>query len=180
MPFEFTLLNGLQQLHIPVMDALAIFFNYAGEHGEIWILFTVLLLLTRKNRRAGLAMALALVLYLVVGSGILKPLFARPRPCDLNPAITMLVPRPHGWSFPSGHTCSAFSAAFALFLQKRRLGIAALVLAAFIGFTRLYLYVHFPTDVLAGAAVGVALGTVSSWSANRLWERFARKSSNLP
>lgn len=175
MPFEFTFLNGLQQLHTPVMDALAIFFNYAGEHGEIWIVFTVLLLLTRKNRRAGIAMALALVLYLVVGSGILKPLFARPRPCDLNPAITMLVPRPHGWSFPSGHTSSAFAASVALFRQKRQLGIAALVLSAFIGFTRLYLYVHFPTDVLAGAAVGVALGTVSSWAANRLWERFARK-----
>ena len=175
MPFEFTVLNGLQQLHTPVMDALAVFFNYAGEHGEIWIVCTLFLLLTRKNRRAGLAMAIALVLYLVVGDGILKPLFARPRPCDLNPAVTLLVPRPHGWSLPSGHTSSAFAASFALYRQNRPLGVAALVLAAFISFTRLYLYVHFPTDVLAGVAVGIVLGIAGSWAANRLWERSARK-----
>ena len=154
-----------------VLDALAVFLNYAGEHGEIWIAFTLLLLLFRRTRKAGCAMATALVLYLVAGDCILKPLFARPRPCDVNTAITILVKRPHGHSFPSGHTASAFAAAFALWLQNRKLGVPALVLAAFIAFTRLYLYVHFPTDILGGAVLGVALGAAASAIANHMANR---------
>ena len=78
----------------------------------------------------------------------------------------MLVARPHGHSFPSGHTASGVAAAYALWLQNRKLGAPALVLAAFIAFTRLYLYVHFPTDVLGGAVLGIALGTAASAFAN--------------
>ena len=166
MPFEFAFLDWLQQFHNPVLDALAVFLNYAGEHGEIWIAFTLLLLLFRRTRKAGCAMATALVLYLVAGDCILKPLFARLRPCDVNTAITILVKRPHGLSFPSGHTASGVAAAYALWLQNRKLGAPALVLAAFIAFTRLYLYVHFPTDILGGAVLGIALGAAASAIAN--------------
>ena len=175
MPFEFAFLDWLQQFHNPVLDALAVFLNYAGEHGEIWIAFTLLLLLFRRTRKAGCAMATALVLYLVAGDCILKPLFARPRPCDVNTAITILVKRPHGHSFPSGHTASAFAAAFALWLQNRKLGVPALVLAAFIAFTRLYLYVHFPTDVLGGLVLGLALGFFASWLVDSLANKFKKK-----
>lgn len=168
MPFEFAFLDWLQQFRNPVLDALAVFFNYVGEHGEIWIAFTLILLLFRRTRKAGLAMAIALISYLIAGDFILKPLFARPRPCDVNTAVTILVNRPHGHSFPSGHTASAFAAAFALWLQNRKLGVPALVLAAFIAFTRLYLYVHFPTDILGGMALGLALGALASWMADKL------------
>lgn len=171
MAFEFTFLNWLGQFHTPVLDTLAIFFNYAGEHGELWIALTVLLLLFRRTRKAGCAMAMALVLYLLAGDCFLKPLFARPRPCDVNNAITILVRRPHGHSFPSGHTASAFAAAFALWLQNRKFGTPALVLAAFIAFTRLYLYVHFPTDVLGGLLLGLALGAIASGLVNALDEK---------
>ena len=173
MPFEFAFLDWLQQFHNPVLDALAVFLNYAGEHGEIWIAFTLLLLLFRRTRKAGCAMATALVLYLVAGDCILKPLFARPRPCDVNTAITILVKRPHGHSFPSGHTASAFAAAFALWLQNRKLGVPALVLA----FTRLYLYVHFPTDVLGGLVLGLALGALASWLVDSLANKSKKKQS---
>ena len=155
MPFEFAFLDWLQQFHNPVLDALAVFLNYAGEHGEIWIAFTLLLLLFRRTRKAGCAMATALVLYLVAGDCILKPLFARPR--------------------PSGHTASAFAAAFALWLQNRKLGVPALVLAAFIAFTRLYLYVHFPTDVLGGLVLGLALGFFASWLVDSLANNSKKK-----
>lgn len=168
MPFEFAFLDWLQQFRNPVLDALAVFFNYAGEHGEIWIAFTLILLLFRRTRKAGLAMAIALISYLIAGDFILKPLFARPRPCDVNTAVTILVNRPHGHSFPSGHTASAFAAAFALWLQNRKLGVPALVLAAFIAFTRLYLYVHFPTDILGGVVLGLALGALASWMSDKL------------
>lgn len=174
MPFEFQFLDWLQTLHTPVMDALSIFFDTVGAHGEIWILMAVLLLCFRRTRKAGVAAALALVLYLLVGNLMLKPFFARPRPCDLR-TVEMLVPRPHGHSFPSGHTASAFSAAFALRLEHKRLGIPALVLAAFIGFTRLYLYVHFPTDVLGGLILGCALGAAGAHLANFLAKKSALK-----
>ena len=168
MPFEFAFLDWLQQFHNPVLDALAVFLNYAGEHGEIWIAFTLILLLCRRTRKAGLAMAIALVSYLVAGDFILKPLFARPRPCDVNTAVTILVKRPHGHSFPSGHTASAFAAAFALWRQDRKLGFPALILAVFIAFTRLYLYVHFPTDILGGVVLGLALGALASLLADKI------------
>ena len=162
MHFEFAFLDSLQQFRTPVMDALSVFFNYAGAHGEIWIAFTLVLLLRRSTRKAGAAMAAALCLYMLAGHWVLKPLFARPRPCDIRPEMLTLVPRPSGWSFPSGHTASGFSAAFALWMQNHRLGAPALVLAAFIAFTRLYLYVHFPTDILGGALLGLALGAAAS------------------
>ena len=177
MPFEFAFLDWLCQFRNPVMNAISIFFDYAGAHGEIWIAFTLLLLLFRRTRKAGFAMAVALVLYMAAGHFFLKPLFARPRPCDVNTAITILVKRPHGHSFPSGHTASAFAAAFALWLQNRKLGVPALVLAAFIAFTRLYLYVHFPTDVLGGLVLGIALGFFASWLVDRLANKPNKKQS---
>ena len=122
------------------------------------------------------AMALALGFYMLAGHCALKPLFARPRPCDLRPEMLTLVARPHGWSFPSGHTSSAFAAAFALWLQNRRLGIPALVLAGFIGFTRMYLYVHFPTDILGGVALGLALGACGSLLADKISNKWAKRS----
>ena len=175
MPFEFAFLDWLYQFRNPVMNTISIFFDYAGAHGEIWIAFTLLLLLFRRTRKAGFAMAVALVLYMAAGHFFLKPLFARPRPCDVNTAITILVKRPHGHSFPSGHTASAFAAAFALWLQNRKLGVPALVLAAFIAFTRLYLYVHFPTDVLGGLVLGLALGFFASWLVDSLANNSKKK-----
>ena len=168
MSFEFTLLDALQALRCPVLDALAVFFDQAGARGEIWIAFTAVLLAFRRTRRAGLAMALALGLYMLAGHSALKPLFARPRPCDLRPEMLTLVARPHGWSFPSGHTASAFAAAFALWRQDRKLGSPALILAVFIAFTRLYLYVHFPTDILGGVVLGLALGALASLLADKI------------
>ena len=158
MPFEFAFLDWLYQFRNPVMNAISIFFDYAGAHGEIWIAFTLLLLLFRRTRKAGFAMAVALVLYMAAGHFFLKPLFARPRPCDLN-------------------TASGVAAAYALWLQNRKLGAPALVLAAFIAFTRLYLYVHFPTDVLGGLVLGLALGALASWLVDSLANKSKKKQS---
>lgn len=176
MPFEFTILDALQKLRCPVLDALAVFFDAAGAHGEIWIAFTAVLLAFRRTRRAGLAMALGLCFYMISGHFILKPLFARPRPCDIRPEMLTLVARPNGWSFPSGHTASGFAAAFALWMQNRKLGVPALVLAAFIGFTRMYLYVHFPTDILGGILLGLAAGWLSSHLADKISDKLAKQS----
>lgn len=175
MPVEFTILDALQKLRCPVLDALAVFFDVAGAHGELWLAFTAVLLVFRRTRKAGLAMLLALGFYMIAGHFVLKPLFARPRPCDIRPEMLTLVARPSGWSFPSGHTASGFAAAFALWFQNRKLGVLALVLAAFIGFTRLYLYVHFPTDILGGIALGLAAGALGSLLADKVSNKWAKR-----
>ena len=171
MPFEFAFLDWLYQFRNPVMNAISIFFDYAGAHGEIWIAFTLLLLLFRRTRKAGFAMAVALVLYMAAGHFFLKPLFAPPPPRAEKTTQTQEGARPPGHCFPSWHTASWGAAAYALWLQNRKLGAPALVLAAFIAFTRLYLYVHFPTDVLGGAVLGIALGTAASAFANYMANR---------
>ena len=96
MPFEFAFLDWLYQFRNPVMNTISIFFDYAGAHGEIWIAFTLLLLLFRRTRKAGFAMAVALVLYMAAGHFFLKPLFARPRPAISTP------PSPCWWRDRTG------------------------------------------------------------------------------
>lgn len=137
------------------------------DHGEVWLLLAAGLLLQRKHRREGAAVLLALGLDLLVCNGVVKPLAARARPCDVN-ALTLLIPRPGDWSFPSGHTAASFAATGALKACGSRLWPPAFVLATLIAFSRLYLYVHWPSDVLAGAVLGAAVGFL----ADRLLRRW--------
>ena len=108
----------------------------------------------------GLQLLLSMLGTFIIGNLIIKNLVARPRPCDIDAAVTLLLDRPHGHSFPSGHTINSMVAAVALFLNNKKIGIPAVILATLIGFSRLYLFVHFPTDVLAGIiiAILVAIG----------------------
>ena len=154
---------------MPVISALC-------AHGEIWILLAMILLLTKQHRRTGvvLALALALALDVLCCNVILKPLVARVRPCDVNEAVALLVSRPTDWSFPSGHTAASFAAAGALLAEKSGLRKPAFVLAVLIAFSRLYLYVHWPSDVLAGAVLGMVLGFAASWIVKRMKEKMGR------
>ena len=114
-------------------------------------------------------MAAALVVDVVLCNGILKNLFRRIRPCDINTSIQLLVARPDDFSFPSGHTAASFAAVAALrFAEERRLWIPASALAVCIAFSRLYLYVHYPTDILGGIAVGIFAGYAGNWIVNQL------------
>ena len=116
-------------------------------------------------------MALALVLDLVCCNLILKPLVDRVRPFAVNTAVELLTAPPLDASFPSGHTAASFAAVFALKASGSRLWKPALVLAAAIAFSRLYLYVHWPSDVLFGAVLGAALGYAGAWLARRFRHR---------
>ena len=104
-------------------------------------------------------LAAALVVDVILCNGILKHLVARTRPCDVNTAIRLLIARPHDFSFPSGHTAASFAAVTALYLaDEKKLWKISCVVAVLIAFSRLYLYVHYPTDVLGGLAVGILSG----------------------
>ena len=162
MGWEFAVLDALQNLHCGVLDAAMVAITSLGNMGLVWIVLAAVLLALPKTRRLGAAVAISLVLELLLCNLMLKPLVARPRPFDVNTAVELLVARPHDFSFPSGHTGAGFACVGALLFSRSKLWIPTLVLAALMGFTRLYLYVHDPTDVLAGALLGMVTGWVGA------------------
>lgn len=144
-----------------------------GDAGIFWIIAAVAMLCFKKTRRTGLAMGFALLMGLLLCNIIMKPLFARIRPYDyqlqhFGVTIPLLVERQHDFSFPSGHTIASFEAATALYLGNKKLGIPAMILAVLIAFSRLYLYVHYPTDVLASVVLGIGLGFLGTCFAKKL------------
>lgn len=155
---ELAVLNWIQTLRTGWLDGVMVAVSTLGDAGAVWIVLALVLLCIPRTRRAGVAVALALVLDLIVCNGILKPLFDRVRPCVVNPAAELLVRCPTDASFPSGHTAASFAAVSALRAAGSRLWIPGLVLAVLIAVSRLYLYVHWPTDVLAGGLLGWGLG----------------------
>lgn len=116
------------------------------------------MLCTKKYRRQGVILLAGLAVGVLVGNVCLKNLIARPRPCWLDDSVMMLISSPTDYSFPSGHTLSSVIGATVLTKTDRRFGWAAIPLAAVIAFSRLYLFVHFPSDILAGAILGVIIG----------------------
>lgn len=167
--FELSILDFLQaHLRCGFLDAVLPWVTKLGDRGILWIVLTFVLLAFRKTRRAGLAVGCALLLDLLVCNVCIKPLVDRARPYTYRPDLQLLIPALNDASFPSGHTAASFAAVAALFCRKNRLWIPSLAVACVIAFSRLYLYVHFPTDVLAGAVIGVALGVLGAFCADRL------------
>lgn len=168
LSFELSLLDLLQEhLRNAFLDAAVPVFTKLGDYGILWILLAVGLLAFPKTRRIGLAVSCALLLEVLCCNLLLKPLVARPRPYTYRD-LQLLIPPLKDYSFPSGHTAASFAAASALFFRKSRLWIPALTLSVLLGFTRLYLYVHFPSDVLVGALLGTLAGFTGCLLADRL------------
>lgn len=161
MGIELRILDFLQGIRNPVGDAVMCFITKLGDGGIIWIVMAVILLFIPKTRKTAIVVMAALCVDLVVCNGILKNLFARIRPCDVNMQIQLLIARPYDFSFPSGHTAASFAAVAALYFSgERKLWKPALALACLIAFSRLYLYVHYPTDILGGILVGLLSGYI--------------------
>ena len=155
MAWEFEWLYALQDIHNPILDKIMVVVSTIGNAGILWILVGLLLLIPKRYRKGGLQMLMAMALAFIVGNLILKNVIARERPCWIDPSVALLVASPSDYSFPSGHSMNGFAGAVSLLCIDRRLGIPAVVLAAVIAFSRLYLFVHFPTDVLVGTAIGI-------------------------
>ncbi len=165
-PYEIPVLDFIKE-HIacPFLDAVIPPITHLAEAGIFWIVLAIVLLFFKKTRMAGAAMGLALIFGLVIGNITLKPLIGRIRPYDFNPDVVLLVEKLSDFSFPSGHTLASFEGAGVLMMTHRKtLGYPALVLAVIIAFSRLYLYVHYPSDVL----VGILLGLVFAYAAVRI------------
>ena len=165
--WDLSILDALQGCRIPFLDRVLSAVTHLGDHGIFWILFALALLCIPRTRRLGVCVALALILDLLLCNVLIKPLVARPRPYALR-EIELLIDAPKDFSFPSGHAAAAFAAASALALRRSRLTVPALLLALVICFSRLYLYVHYPTDVLAGIFLGCLCGLISRLVCRRI------------
>lgn len=178
MTLELGILDSIQRLRGPVTDRAMVFITRLGDTGAVWLLLALVLLLIPKTRRYGAVMAVSLALEVLCCNVLLKPLAARVRPCDVNTGIALLVPRPTDYSFPSGHTGASFAAVGALLRCKRRLWLPALALACLIAFSRLYLYVHYPSDVLGGILLGLAAGFAGERAVNLAQRRIGARVGN--
>lgn len=170
--FEINLITRLNDML--GCHALDIFFKIVsmlGDKGLIWICTAVLCIIFKKTRKCGICIAAALLMCLLCGNAILKPLIARTRPFDVMPTLKIIIPKPTDFSFPSGHTLASFASATAIFINHRRIGAAAYVFAVLMALSRIYLCVHYPTDVLGGILLGILFG----FSACLICKKISRK-----
>lgn len=142
-------------MHGPVMDKIMVVSTHLGEGGIIWIIIAALLMINKKYRKIGFMALAALILSTILGEGILKHVVQRIRPSADIPAVNLLIAKPLSYSFPSGHTASSFAVAGVLAKYFKKYALGFFSLASLIAFSRLYLYVHYPTDVLAGIVLGL-------------------------
>lgn len=164
MGIDGVMLVKFQQLFLrDELTPIIKFITHLGDSGIIWIVITIILLIFKKTRKAGVIAALALLGSLIINNLLLKNLIARTRPYDAIDAVRRLVEIQRDYSFPSGHSGSSFAASVGIFLGlngklRKWLGTILLILAFAIAFSRLYVGVHYPGDVLVGALDGALIG----------------------
>ena len=158
--FDLSVLDMIHNsLSCGLLDRFFIIVSGLMHDGLLCMMLALVLFIIPKTRKTGLCMAFAMVFGFVFGNLIIKNAVARIRPYEFRPGIELLVSKLKDYSFPSGHTLVSFEAATVLAVrEKKRFGIPALVFAAVVAFSRLYLYVHYPTDVIAGIVLGVLFG----------------------
>lgn len=178
--FDLPILDWIQaNLKSDLLDTVMPIITLFGDGGVFWIAIAVLLLCIPKTRKIGLGMGFALLMGLVVCNITLKPLVGRIRPYDLQGQLGVTIPlltdRMHDYSFPSGHTIASFEASVVLLKNNKWMGIPAVILAVLIAFSRLYLYVHYPTDVIFSVFAGILFAFLGDALANKVVTRLPAK-----
>ena len=172
--FDLPILDWIQaNLQSPLLDTIMPIITLFGDAGIFWMACATILLLTRKHRRTGLGVWFALAIGLLVCNIILKPMVGRMRPYDFQMehfqvAIDLLIDKETSLSFPSGHTIASFEAATVMLMNSAALGIPAMILAIAIAFSRLYLYVHYPTDVIFSVFAGILFAIIGNLIAKKI------------
>ena len=181
--FDLPILDWIQtHMQCTFLDKAMPIVTLFGDGGVFWILVAVALLFFAKYRKTGFSMGMALILGLLVCNIFLKPQVARIRPYNFQlqeygREITLLVKGLNDYSFPSGHTIASFEACTVLLMKNKWAGIPATILAFLIAFSRLYLYVHYPTDVIASIILGTLFGLIGYLVSHRI--RISRKGKFL-
>lgn len=189
---EIWMLNWIQQIHNPLLDTIMVGITFLGNYGAIWIAIGVILLVLQgfsnkkstsytqiyrygedvhssgggvqgKKFNPGYSVLLSLLLSHLIVSILIKPLVGRIRPLVAE-GVKILIAAPKDFSFPSGHASASFAAATAIFLWNKKWGALAYLLALLISFSRLYLYVHYPSDVGVGILIGIFCGILGHFA----------------
>ena len=177
--FDLPILEWIQaHLQCTFLDKSMPIITLFGDGGIFWIAVAVVLLIFPKYRKVGFSMGAALILGVLVCNVTLKPLIARIRPYDLQETlgnhINLLISAQHDYSFPSGHTIASFEACVVLLIHDKRMGIPATILACLIAFSRLYLYVHYPTDVIFSLFAGILFAFLGNAIVSLIYRRLPR------
>ena len=179
--FDLPILDWIAaNLWCPVLDAVMPVITLLGDAGIFWIAVAVLFIFTKKYRKIGIGMMIALMMGLVICNICLKPMIARIRPYDfkeehLHVIVNLLIEKQHDFAFPSGHTIASFEAAVVTLLGDKKLGIPAMMMACLIAFSRLYLYVHYPTDVIVSIVLGSVLALIGWYLAQKVMDKLPEK-----
>lgn len=166
-----------EHLRFAQVTPVVTFLTRLGDSGFIWIVISIILLFPKKTRRAGILSLVALLGSLCITNFWLKNFVARVRPYEVVQGLTCLVEKASDWSFPSGHASAAFASAVVIYKSRpKRLGVPCLILAFLIALSRLYVGIHYPSDVLCGMIIGTLIGLIVFWLfGERKYKRKARK-----
>ncbi|MGL4739555.1 MAG: phosphatase PAP2 family protein [Sarcina sp.] len=154
---DYRCMYAVTKLHNPILNSIMIFFTTIGDFGAVWLLLAAIFLFFKKLRKVGILIFLGELLNIIVVT-ILKDTIQRPRPFLTLPNYHPLITPPTSFSFPSGHASSAIVAALIIAYYLKKWAIPAFTLAFIIGFSRIYVGVHYPSDVIVGFLIGIICG----------------------
>lgn len=161
--FEIQILKFVQEtFSCDFLDAIFKFISYIGNKGAIWIVCALVLCIFKKTRKAGIISAISLIFCLILGNMTLKPLIGRMRPYEFDTTLKVIIPLLKDASFPSGHTMAAFAFCHSTAKIYKKYRIPLYALATFMGLSRIYLCMHFPTDVIFGAFFGICFAIAAA------------------
>ncbi len=166
---EADILHWFESLHGGILDPVMAGISLSATSGIIWVAIGIAISLRTRDAKDGARVIFAVVLAYAIADAVLKPIVCRERPFDVLD-LNVIGAAPTSWSFPSGHTASAFAGSVAVLMMRRRIGIALVLYACLVGISRMYLCVHWPTDVLAGAVIGTLSAIAVMLAVGRLAE----------
>ena len=172
--FDANILLWIQHnLRVGILNPIMIFITHLGDKGLFWTILTLALMFFRKTRKTGVTSAISMVIGLIVVNIILKNWVARIRPYELVEGLNLMIEKQKDFSFPSGHATNSFACAWVLFRElKKPYGVSALILAILIALSRLFVGVHYPTDIIIGIAIGICSAEAARAIVKALKNRF--------
>ena len=157
------------------LNPIMIFFTEIGNIGLIWIFISFILIIKKKYRKVGITTIMALIINSILGEGLIKNIIQRPRPFTMINNINLLIPAPTSYSFPSGHTSSSFACAIVIAYYLKKLLIPSISLAILIAISRLYLQVHYLSDIIGGIILGIISAIISIKLINFIYNKYIDK-----
>ena len=169
---DFNILYAIQNIRTPFLDKFFVTItSIPGNYGQMWVVLGIILLIFKKTRKCGLTIILSYLMVYGLGQYVLKDLIARPRPCHIDQTIELLISRPSSFSCPSTHSGWAFAATASVYLYNKKIGIPVIIFSFLVAFSRLYLFVHFPSDVLFGVVLGIIFAVLSKIIVKKIIKR---------